>query len=60
MADKKKTVKLEPRQGYSTVESSVKSYPTIEKGGTDVPAKDVEKIMEQFAKEGYPLRKLED
>jgi len=60
MADSedKKTVTLEPRYGFASVESSKKSYPKIEKGGTEVPADDVEKIMEQFAKEGYPLRKL--
>lgn len=58
MADDKETVKLAPRQGFDSVQSSKKTYPTIEKGGTEVPAEDAEKIIEQFAKEGYQLKRL--
>ena len=60
MADKEKTVRLEPRQGYSSVESSNKGLPVIRKGGTKVAAKNADKVMEQYAKEGYPLRMLDD
>lgn len=60
MADSeaKKMVTLAPRRGFDSVESSEKGYPVIKSEGTRVAARNAKKIMEQFAKEGYPLKKL--
>lgn len=62
MADSeaKKMVTLVPRHGFDSVESEKKSLPVIKKSGTKVAAKNADKVMEQYAKEGYALRKLED
>lgn len=53
------TVRLAPR-GAVWDWYEPKDSPRIERGGTEVSAKDADKIMEQAASEGVPLRKLED